>query len=68
MPVPPSMSKGNKRRLVFPIKILLSAQGIKNKASRIFSRTKNSMLTQYDGSKKILEGDVENEAEKSETN
>ena len=68
MPVPPSMSKGNKRRLVFPIKILLSPQGIKNKASRIFSRTKNSMLTQYDGSKKILEGDVENEAEKSETN
>lgn len=68
MPVPPPMSKGNKRRLVFPIKILLSPQGIKNKASRISSRTKNSMLTQYDGSKKILEGDVENEAEKSETN
>ena len=67
MPVPPSMSKGDKR-LVFPIKILLSPQGTKNKASRIFSRAKNSMLTHYDGSKKILEGDVEKEAEKSETN
>ena len=37
---------------------------IKNAVSKAFSRAKNSILGLYDGAKKTLKGDIEDEAEK----
>ena len=39
-------------------------KSVKNAVSKAFSRAKNSMLSLYDGAKKTLRGDVEDEAEK----
>ena len=98
MPTPPPRTRGKERRLVLPVKIIPSPQGmdefgkedmkksrpvIKNRLSELydqlidyvpkpikntiresFLRMKNSIMSLYDGAKKILKGYVEGEAKK----
>ena len=64
MPKPALRSKGKKRRPVALVKIIPSPQEIKNAASKVFSKVKNSMLELHDSAKKTLKGYVEGEARK----
>ena len=64
MPTPALRSKGKKRRPVALVKIIPSPQEIKNAASKVFSKVKNSMLELHDSAKKTLKDYVEDEARK----
>ena len=66
MSMPPSRSKGKKRRLATPVKIIPSPQEIKNATGKAFSRVKNHMMGLHDSAKKTLKDIVEKGAGKGQ--